>query len=104
MQQSPEGAVTLGPGMLYRSLKELMGERLYSVLLRVYPNAFRDLFGPWLLELYCCRREQARARGRAFWRIRFWWFITWDLVRSAWAERLGRDSFLIAGSLGRGSW
>ncbi len=79
-----------------------MDEWIYSVLISVYPKAFRDLFGPRLLELYCYRREQARAqareRGWAFWRIRFWWFITWDLMRSAWAERLGRDSSLIAAS------
>ena len=69
-----------------------MDERIYLLLLRVYPRAFRELFGPRLLELFCYRREQSRVQGGAFWRTRFWWFITSDLMRSAWAERLGRDS------------
>lgn len=67
-----------------------MDERLYGLLLRAFPSAFRRDFGERLMELYRYRREQARVIGGPFWRSRFLWFIAWDLLRSAWGERLGR--------------
>ena len=66
-----------------------MDERIYRLFLRVLPRAFREDFEQWLMELYRYRREYARRRGGSFWAVRFWAFISTDLLRSAWAERSG---------------
>ena len=66
-----------------------MDERIYGLLLRVFPRSFREDFEQRLMELYRYRREDARRRGGPFWTVRFWVFISTDLLRSAWAERLG---------------
>lgn len=68
-----------------------MDEWLYRLLLTAYPRAFRDAFGPGLLEAYRYRRERARATGGSFWWVGFWRFVVWDLVRTACQERLARD-------------
>lgn len=73
-----------------------MDERIYGLLLRVFPRAFREDFEQRLLELYRYRREDARRRAGPFWRVRFWAFIGTDLLRSAWAERRGGGEPLIA--------
>ena len=70
----------------------MMDEWLYRALLRAYPRGFRGKFESRMLELFAYRREQARVRGGALWRLRFWGFVTADLTRSAWAERYGRGS------------
>ena len=56
------------------------GERLYSRLLRLYPEAFRLRYGAEMLDFY---RERRRAEGR-----RIWPRLLLDLLLSATAERL----------------
>lgn len=66
-----------------------MDERIYRLLLRLFPRAFREAFERRLMELYRYRREDARRRAGPFWAVRFWAFMCSDLLRSAWAERRG---------------
>ena len=73
-----------------------MDERIYRLLLRVFPRAFREDFEQRLMELYRYRREYARRRAGPFWVVRFWAFISTDLLRSAWAERRGGGGAPIA--------
>ncbi|MEE8386077.1 MAG: hypothetical protein V3S01_09185, partial [Dehalococcoidia bacterium] len=77
-----------------------MDERIYGLLLRAFPRAFREDFEQRLLELYRYYREDARRRAGPFWRVRFWAFISTDLLRSAWAERRGSGEAPIASSVG----
>ena len=70
-----------------------MDERIYSLLLRVFPRAFREDFELRLMELFRYRREDARRRGGPLWAVRFWAFMSADLIRSAWVCRsTARDS------------
>ena len=73
-----------------------MDERIYGLLLRVFPRAFREDFEQPLMELYRYRREDARRRAGPFWAVRFWAFISTDLLRSAWVERRGGGEASIA--------
>jgi len=66
-----------------------MDERIYGLLMRLFPRAFREDFEQQLMELYRYRREDARRRAGPFWAVRFWVFISTDLLRSSWAERRG---------------
>ncbi len=81
-----------------------MDERVYSLLLRFYPQEFRHAFAERLTELFRYRRDQARFRGGFLWRTRFWWFITWDLLSSAMSERLGMGSHSPAVQRVRDKW
>ena len=64
-----------------------MSTLYFWLLLRLYPEAFREEFEERLIEVFEYRSEEA-ARQRGFlWRTRFLGFITHDAVVSAWVER-----------------
>ncbi len=63
------------------------GERLYQLVLRLFPRAFRDRFGLQLLELFRDKHRAARQLGRGA-LARFWVRITADAFISALSERL----------------
>jgi hypothetical protein len=65
-------------------------KRVYSVFLGLYPRAYRDLFGPEVLNVFAQAAEEHRARGLGVWV----WFMVSELssaVISAgthWIDRL----------------
>ncbi len=61
------------------------GDRLFSLLLRLYPREFRERFGPEMFDLFHARRQMA-ARSRLA-RLRFWAALIIDTVRAALRER-----------------
>jgi putative ABC transport system permease protein len=63
-----------------------IGDRIYGLLLRAYPSAFRDRFGAGMRYAFACDREMARARGLRDY-ARFWILTVVDTIRSGFAER-----------------
>ncbi|NNF14910.1 MAG: ABC transporter permease [Gemmatimonadetes bacterium] len=63
-----------------------MGERVYRVLLRLYPRRFKERFGVDLLEVFRGQRAETRYAGLAG-GIRFWWDLGWDWAQSMVAAR-----------------
>jgi hypothetical protein len=63
----------------------MTGERLYALLLLVYPKAFREEFGPEMLADF--RRLH---RSRCDRPLAFWYFVVCDVVRSAIRQHLER--------------
>lgn len=61
-------------------------ERLYALLLRAYPAAFRARFGPEMRQLFRDRRRDAAERGEGA--ARFWLGLAADAVRSLPAQHL----------------
>ena len=71
------------------------GERLFAVLVRLYPRAFRERYEPELWELFRYRRD-ARIAERGRLGPGFWLFVLRDWAATGWAERRG--------TLRRGGW
>jgi putative ABC transport system permease protein len=74
-----------------------MGERLFSLLLRLYPEGFRDRYRDDLLAFFREDRHHAKY-GRGLWRpVRFWRATLKDLIANAaearMAERTGQAPF-----------
>ena len=67
-------------------LRSTPGERLYRVLLRLYPPDFRSRYGEAMVEFYRDRWRAEGARGR----VAIWREIARDLLTSAIAERTRR--------------
>ncbi|MGI9627026.1 MAG: ABC transporter permease, partial [Longimicrobiales bacterium] len=65
-------------------------ERVYKLLIRAYPRAFRGEYEDQLLEMFRYRRAQGEAAGGFLWRIRFWRAIGQDLIKSAVLDRRPR--------------
>jgi hypothetical protein len=61
----------------------MMPERVYAVLLTLYPRAFRETYGEDMLETFCELHRTSRLTAVGFWR-----FAIADLVRSAYHEQL----------------
>ena len=65
-----------------------VSERIYRLLLRAYPAAFRRAYGPAMVQLFRdCGRDAVRARGGAGLPA-LWRHTLGDLVRSGLRERL----------------
>jgi predicted permease len=62
------------------------GERVYRLLMRLFPAEFRERFGADLLDLFHDKRRVARNRGAAA-LVRFWVRIVTDAAITAVAER-----------------
>src|ERR671935_728941 len=65
------------------------GERLYQLLLRLFPRHFRDRFGVQLLDLFRDKHRAASQRGHSA-LFTFWVRIAADAFGSALSERLTR--------------
>ncbi len=63
-----------------------MSDRVYGLLLRAYPSAFRDRFGAGMRYAFACDHEIARSRGLREY-ARFWLLTIVDTIRSGFAER-----------------
>jgi len=61
-------------------------ERVYALLLRAYPAAFRERFGAEMRQLFRDRRRDAAERGEGA--ARFWLGLAADAVRSLPAQHL----------------
>jgi predicted permease len=84
-------------------------ERIYRLLLRVYPTAFRQRYQDELIELFRDRRDRHReAEGEPG--IRFWIWVLRDLATSAWREWFhptdsrDRDGRATRGGDGMATW
>ena len=55
------------------------GERFYALLLRLYPEAFRNRFEHQMLEVFREQRVDPKYAG-FFGNGRFWWDMVWDLL------------------------
>jgi len=67
-------------------IRRTIADRIYGVLLRAYPSAFRDRFGAGMRYAFACDRDAARSAGlRAY--ARFWLLTVVDTIRSGFAER-----------------
>jgi putative ABC transport system permease protein len=64
-----------------------VGERIFGLLVRLYPREFRDRYRDELLAFF--RQDRAHARyGSGPWRpVRFWTVTARDLARAAWRGR-----------------
>ncbi len=62
-------------------------QRVYRVLLRAYPRAFRRAYGDQLAQVFRDWYRDAAGSGRLGPLTRFWWHTLRDLVGSALAER-----------------
>jgi putative ABC transport system permease protein len=63
-----------------------IADRIYALLLRAYPPAFRDRFGAGMRYAFACDREIARSSGARVY-ARFWLLTIVDTIRSGFAER-----------------
>lgn len=61
-------------------------ERMYALLLRAYPAAFRERFGVEMRQLFRDRRQDSAERGEGA--ARFWLDLAADTVRSLPAQHL----------------
>jgi putative ABC transport system permease protein len=66
-------------------------DRLFRLLLRAFPRAFRARYGEEMTELYRRRIESARARGGALGALGEWLRSTGDVLGAAVAERVGMN-------------
>ena len=55
------------------------GERFYALLLRLYPEKFRDRFEHQMLEIFREQRVDPKYAG-FFGNAQFWWDMVWDLL------------------------
>ncbi|GMR11958.1 MAG: ABC transporter permease [Gemmatimonadota bacterium] len=55
------------------------GERIYALLLRIYPKRFRQRFASQMLEVFREQRLDAKYAG-LFGNLLFWWDMMWDLL------------------------
>ena len=62
----------------------------HQVLLRAYPQWFRDEFGAELTGHLACQRTEARYSARALGAARFWWDAGTDALVTGLTLRLGR--------------
>jgi predicted permease len=67
-------------------IRRTMADRIYGLLLRAYPPAFRDRFGAGMRYAFACDRDAARAAGARNY-VRFWILTVVDTLRSGFAER-----------------
>jgi putative ABC transport system permease protein len=63
-------------------------ERWFRLLLRLYPAAFRDEMGNAVVDAYCRRADQARARGGVIRLARVWLAALGDALRNGPGERV----------------
>ncbi|MEZ5320194.1 MAG: ADOP family duplicated permease [Vicinamibacterales bacterium] len=77
------------------------GERLFGVLLRLYPSSFRARYGQELVESFRRDRVRPRFRGPAG-VVRFWRHVVGDLVRTSIDARRPDDGHAAAGHAGPG--
>ena len=66
-----------------------IADKIFAVLLLVYPRRFRAAFGPELMEFFRQDRQRAVSFG-GLTVIRFWTLTVADLGRAAWRQRTGR--------------
>jgi len=76
------------------------GERLFGLLLRLYPPAFRDRYRLDLIEAFRRDRGQPRFRG-LIGAVRFWRHTVADVLRTAAGERRGA---VVPATAGRSRW
>lgn len=81
--------------------KRARGERLFVLLLHLYPASFREHFRSDLVASFRRDRAQARFQG-ATGTIRFWRHTMADLVRTAVSERRGETA--VAGASPTAAW
>ena len=62
--------------------------RVYALLLRAYPRAFRGRHGAAMRDLFLEKRDEVRRRGPRRGRGRFWMETLSDVARNAAAERI----------------
>jgi hypothetical protein len=67
------------------------GERLFLLLIRAYPRAFREQYGPELLRFFREGRAHPRYGFGLLRPLRFWTATLRDLLRVA-SERMGTNS------------
>ncbi|MGH9320631.1 MAG: ABC transporter permease, partial [Vicinamibacteria bacterium] len=64
-------------------------EKIYRVLLHLFPAPFREEYGDDMVQLFHDRRRELSSSSRST-RISFWTRMLWDLVREAARERAAR--------------
>ena len=67
-------------------IRRTISDRVYGLLLRAYPAAFRDRFGAGMRYAFACDREVAKSAGLRDY-ARFWLLTITDTIRSGFAER-----------------
>jgi putative ABC transport system permease protein len=73
--------------MTGRSPRRSVGDRLYGLLLRLYPREFRDRFADDMTDFFRDRRRAAARRGGALGVAGVWLRGLVDVVTGAWLER-----------------
>jgi hypothetical protein len=58
-------------------------ERLYRLLLRLYPNRFRQQYGEAMTDAFIDLHQHARGKG-----VSFWFFVASDTIRAAAVQHL----------------
>ena len=61
-------------------------ERVYAILLRLYPRGYRRDFGPLMLQSFRDEVREALASS-GYLGLAFWLEVLADVVRSVWRER-----------------
>ena len=80
------------------------GERIFALLLRLYPPAFRARYRDELLAFFRQDREHPRYGGGLLRPLHFWVATLGDLLRTAWAEHRGPNRLESRPSPDRGGW
>lgn len=60
---------------------------IFRLLLRLYPTAFRERYGPAMADTFADLFEQSKRTSP-----RFWTFVVMDMVRGAWIQHVDRWS------------
>ena len=66
----------------------MTGARAIRLLLRLYPRPFRDAYGDEMIAFFAARLQRAQARGGRLAMTALWTRTTFDIARTAAAERL----------------
>jgi hypothetical protein len=64
-----------------------LSERIYRLLLAVYPRRFREAYGSQMVQAFLDLLREERQRGGSAWLVRLWGCTLSDLTVSALAER-----------------
>jgi hypothetical protein len=83
----PNCSASPGPNAFWG---DLMSEKIYAWLLKLYPTRFRDEYAGSALQLF---RDRFRSERGLFRRLRFWLDIITDLAISLLRERWRREAF-----------
>jgi hypothetical protein len=84
-------------------IRRTLADRIYAILLRAYPPAFRDRFGAGMRYAFACDRDAARSAGLRIY-ARYWFTTIVDTIRSGFAERSASHPRAVSENTSMKSW